>query len=285
MQSGATDIRLARYQWMGRPWCCPIHLIWNTTTMFGEIRNEHGERLDYTFHEGELEYTGNEDDSNQIVVIGHGVTGNKDRPFLVHLAESLAEAGISVLRFSFSGNGDSEGEFTDSTITKEVSDLGCVLDALDGYTVAYVGHSMGGAVGVLRASTDERIGFLVSLAGMVHTKAFAQREFGDVTPDAGFMWDEPDCPLSQAYMDDLAAIDSVVTRASHISVPWLLVHGSEDDVVPLQDSLDILKHANESAELVQLMNAAHVFSGDSLLYMTAEVVKWLDRHLNALEEL
>lgn len=285
MQSGATDIRLARYQWMGRPWGCPIYLIWNTTTMFGEIRNEHGERLDYTFHEGELEYTGNEGDSNQIVVIGHGVTGNKDRPFLVHLAESLAEVGISVLRFSFSGNGDSEGKFTDSTITKEVSDLGCVLDALDGYTVAYVGHSMGGAVGVLRAATDERIGFLVSLAGMVHTKAFAQREFGDVTPDAGFMWDEPDCPLSQAYMDDLAAIDSVVTRASDISVPWLLVHGSEDDVVPLQDSLDILKHANESAELVQLMNAAHVFSGDSLPHMTAEVVKWLDRHLNALEEL
>lgn len=252
--------------------------------MFGEIRNEHGERLDYSFHEGVLGYTSNENDSNQIVVIGHGVTGNKERPFIVHLAESLAEAGISVLRFSFSGNGDSEGEFTDSTITKEVADLGCVLDALDGYTVAYVGHSMGGAVGVLRAATDERIRFLVSLAGMVHTKAFAQREFGDVTPDEGFMWDEPACPLSQAYMDDLSAIDSVVRHASDVTVPWLLVHGAEDDVVPLQDSLDILRHANEGAELVQFMNADHVFSGESLLQMTAEVVKWLDRHLNELEE-
>ena len=252
--------------------------------MFGEIRNEHGERLDYSFHEGVLGYTSNENDSNQIVVIGHGVTGNKERPFIVHLAESLAEAGISVLRFSFSGNGDSEGEFTDSTITKEVADLGCVLDALDGYTVAYVGHSMGGAVGVLRAATDERIRFLVSLAGMVHTKAFAHREFGEVTPDEGFMWDEPACPLSQAYMDDLSAIDSVVRYASDVTVPWLLVHGAEDDVVPLQDSLDILRHANEGAELVQFMNADHVFSGESLLQMTAEVVKWLDRHLNELEE-
>ncbi len=252
--------------------------------MFGEIRNEHGERLDYSFHEGELEYTGNEAEGNQIVVIGHGVTGNKDRPFLVHLAESLAEAGISVLRFSFSGNGESEGKFTDSTITKEVADLGCVLDALEGYTVAYVGHSMGGAVGVLRAASDERIRFLVSLAGMVHTKAFAQREFGDVTPDEGFMWDEPDCPLSQAYMDDLGGIDSVVQHASEFTVPWLLVHGSEDDVVPLQDSLDILRHANEGAELVQLMNADHVFSGESVLRMAADVVKWLDRHLNELDE-
>lgn len=251
--------------------------------MFGEIRNEHGERLDYSFHEGDLGYTGKANDSNQIVVIGHGVTGNKDRPFLVHLAENLAEAGISVLRFSFSGNGESEGEFTDSTITKEVADLGSVLDMLDGYTVAYIGHSMGGAVGVLRAAADERIRFLVSLAGMVHTQAFAQREFGDVTPDEGFMWDEPDCPLSQAYMDDLAAIDSVVPHASDITVPWLLVHGFEDDVVPVQDSRDIMRHANEGVELVQLMNADHVFSDQSLLHMTADVVKWLDRHLNEVE--
>jgi len=35
---------------------------------------------------------------------------------------------------------------------------------LSGYTVCYVGHSMGGAVGVLRASRDQRIKFLVSLA-------------------------------------------------------------------------------------------------------------------------
>lgn len=251
--------------------------------MFGEIRNEHGERLDYSFHEGDLGYTNNENDSNQIVVIGHGVTGNKDRPFLVHLAENLAEAGLSVLRFSFSGNGESEGEFTDATITKEVADLGSVLDMLDGYTVAYIGHSMGGAVGVLRAAADERIRFLVSLAGMVHTQAFAQREFGDVTPDEGFMWDEPDCPLSKAYMDDLAAIDSVVQHVSDITVPWLLVHGLEDDVVPIQDSRDILRHANEGTELVQLMNADHVFSEQSLLHMTADVVKWLDRHLNELE--
>ena len=168
--------------------------------MFGEIRNEHGERLDYSFHEGK---------GDRIVVIGHGVTGNKDRPALVALAEGLAAVGISALRFSFSGNGGSEGEFTDSTITKEVADLGSVIDGLDGYNVCYVGHSMGGAVGVLRTATDERIQALVSLAGMVHTKAFAEREFGDATPDEGFMWDEPDCPLSQAYVDDMATIDSV----------------------------------------------------------------------------
>ena len=238
--------------------------------MFGEIRNGQGERLDYAFHEGE---------GNRIVVIGHGVTGNKDRPALIALAEGLAAAGISVLRFSFSGNGGSDGAFTDSTITKEIADLGNVIDALDGYNVCYVGHSMGGAVGVLRASADERIQLLVSLAGMVHTKAFAQREFGDVTPNEGFMWDEPDCPLSQAYMDEMAAIDSVAKSASKFAVPWLLVHGTEDDIVPIEDSHDILQYANEETELLELPGVDHVFSGDSTAIMVEKVVTWIDQNL------
>ena len=238
--------------------------------MFGEIRNEHGERLDYTFHKGE---------GDRIVVIGHGVTGNKDRPALVALAEGLAAAGISALRVSFSGNGESEGAFTDSTITKEVADLGSVIDALDGYNVSYVGHSMGGAVGVLRAATDERIQALVSLAGMVHTKAFAEREFSDATPDEGFMWDEPDCPLSQVYMDDMAMIDSVAKHASQFDVPWLLVHGTEDDIVPIEDSRDILQHANEQTDLLELPGVDHVFSDDGTAIMVEKVVAWINQKL------
>ena len=240
--------------------------------MFGEIKNRHGEQLDYTFHEGK-------EGSKNIVVLGHGVTGNKDRPFVVALGEGLAAAGFPVLRFSFSGNGASEGKFTDSTISKEVEDLGAVLDVLEGYTVCYVGHSMGGAVGVLRASTDSRIQLLVSLAGMVHTKAFAQREFGDVTPDEGFMWDEPDCPLSQAYMDDLTQINTVVDRSPQITVPWLLVHGDEDDVVPIEDSHDILAKADEGAKLITLEGANHVFSDESTPVMVEKVIAWIKTQL------
>ena len=236
--------------------------------MLGEIKNRQDEQLDYTFHEGER-------GSKNIVVLGHGVTGNKDRPFVVALGEGLAAAGVPALRFSFSGNGASEGNFTDSTISKEVEDLGAVLDVLEGYTICYVGHSMGGAVGVLRASEDKRIQLLVSLAGMVHTKAFTQREFGDVTPDKGFMWDEPDCPLSQAYMDDLARIDTVVDLSPQIVVPWLLVHGGEDDVVPIEDSHDILAKAHSQAQLVTIEGANHVFSDEFTPVMVEKVIAWI----------
>ena len=238
------------------------------TSFPDEISNDCGERIDVSLHAGE---PGRRD----LVVLGHGVTGNKDRPFLVALAQALADKGIAALRISFSGNGNSQGEFSASTITKEVADLGHVLDTLDGWNIAYVGHSMGGAVGVIRASQDPRIRLLVSLAGMVHTQDFAQRKFGESTPGQDCMWDKPDCPLSQAYMDDMASIATVVEHGSGITVPWFLVHGTEDTVVPLQDSLDILERARNTAELSELAGADHVFTDDATPRMVEKVSEWL----------
>ncbi|MBM3845506.1 MAG: alpha/beta fold hydrolase [Verrucomicrobia bacterium] len=237
--------------------------------MFGQIKNQQGESLDYAFHPGAS-------GSKDIVVIGHGVTGNKDRPWSIALADGLSKAGIPVLRFSFAGNGSSGGRFVDATISKEVEDLGSVFDVLQGWKIVYAGHSMGGAVGVCRAAKDSRIQRLISLAGMVHTKAFAQREFGQVEPDKGFMWDEPSCPLSSAYMKDLSELNTLAGFGGKIRVPWLLVHGTEDDVVPIQDSRDILAMADAKlARLVELPGCNHVFAEPHTAAMVSSVVGWL----------
>ena len=240
--------------------------------MNAEIRNAKGERLDYSFHDAP---GGN----SSVVVIGHGVTANKDRPFVEALAMGMATVGVSALRFSFAGNGASEGSFEECCITKEVGDLGAVLDALPGKQVIYVGHSMGGAVGVIRAARDERIRGLVSLAGMVHTAEFANREFGDVTPGAGSMWDKPECPLSQAFVDDMNEIGSVTEYAPHITVPWLLVHGGSDDVVPIDESREIHALANEPKELFEIPECDHVFDAfecpDALPAMVSKATSWV----------
>ena len=236
--------------------------------MFGKINNQQGERLDYSVHAGEAR-------SDFIVIIGHGVTGNKDRPFVTALAEGLEMAGIPTLRMSFAGNGDSGGKFADCTISKETDDLGSVIDMVGKRKICYVGHSMGGAVGVRRAASDSRIGALISLAGMVHTEEFARREFGEETPDAGCMWEEQSCPLSSTFMNDMVAIHSVVDLGAQISVPWLLVHGTEDDVVPIGDSRDIFAKATNSPEFFEIDGANHVFSDDALPVMVGKVAGWV----------
>ena len=238
--------------------------------MLGEIRNAHGERLDYAFHEGA-------EARREILVIGHGVTANKDREWAVALAESVAGAGTAALRFSFSGNGESEGDFRRSCPTKEVEDLGAVLDALDGWRIAYAGHSMGAAVGVLRASRDERVRVLVSLGGMVDTAGFARRKFGALTPGRDCMWDKPECPLSQEFLDDMERVGSVEELGAEVRVPWLLVHGTADTVVPPEESEGIARRAPSPPTVTLLEGADHVFSGAAARTMAVTVTTWLHR--------
>ncbi len=237
-----------------------------------EFRNRRGERLDTSFHPGTKK--------DRLVLLGHGVTGNKDRPLLVALAEGLAAKGWPCLRISFSGNGGSEGEFREATVTKECEDLRDLLDQLpDGLRLAYCGHSMGAAVGLLAADIDPRLEVMVNLAGMVRTEEFCEREFGEVTPDEGLMWDEPDCPLSQTYVDDMESIGDLFDEVAGLGRPLLLVHGTADDVVLSEDSDDAYETADEPKRIVRIEGEGHSFSDDSYPQVVEEVGRWLDEHL------
>lgn len=234
------------------------------------LTNTQGERLDFIFHAGDP-------DRSEIIVLGHGVTGNKDRPFLIEMAEGWAAQGLNVIRHSWSGNGDSEGDFSDSNISKEVSDLDAIVGSLTdaGFKVCYAGHSMGGAVGVRQAARDERIHWLVSLAGIVHTKAFAEEMFGDLAPGEGLMFDKEGLILPQAYMDDLRGIGSVIEDAAKVRVPWLLLHGDADDVVPIQDSRDALAQATTAdVQFVELPGVDHIFDPDAVPQVVEKVGAW-----------
>lgn len=236
-----------------------------------EIRNRSGEAIDYTFHPGSR--------ADVLVLLGHGVTGNKDRPLLVALAEGLAGLGWPCLRISFAGNGASEGRFEDSCISKDIRDLQAVLDMVPETTNAvYAGHSMGGAAGVLTAARDIRIRALVSLAGMTHTAAFVEREFGEVVPDQGFMWEDENFPLSRTFVDDLTLIGSTLPAVEAVTQPWLLIHGDADDLVPVQDGLDAFEAATCEKQWLEIAGAGHSFDESSYPQLVSTMDRWLTTH-------
>lgn len=241
--------------------------------MFSSLINSAQEILDFTFHPGSKD--------GRLVIIGHGVTGNKDRPLLIALAEALAARGWPCLRISFAGNGSSGGEFAAATITKEVADLQAVLDTVPSDTrIAYIGHSMGAAVGLLTAVRDEKIAALVSLAGMVFTEDFFQSEFGELTPDQDCMWEEKSCPLSQAFADDMRLHYHLLDAAAAVEVPWLLIHGTADDVVPLQDSQAALQAATVvHQKLLVLDDVGHSFDEATYPIIADEIDAWLMAYL------
>jgi pimeloyl-ACP methyl ester carboxylesterase len=91
------------------------------------------------------------------------------------------------------------------------------------------------------------------------------------------MWDDEDCPLSEAYVEDLNSIGDTLEAASQINQPWLLIHGTADDVVPLKDSRDAFDAANCRKELLEIPEAGHVFGEESYARIVKAVDAFLDR--------
>jgi len=94
------------------------------------------------------------------VIILHGFGGNKMGPhfIFVKLSRLLERIGIASVRFDFAGSGESDGEFSDMTISGELSDAENILqyiqtlDFVDTKNIAIVGFSMGGAIAAMLAA-------------------------------------------------------------------------------------------------------------------------------------
>uniref|UniRef100_A0A6N2LWR8 Serine aminopeptidase S33 domain-containing protein n=1 Tax=Salix viminalis TaxID=40686 RepID=A0A6N2LWR8_SALVM len=81
--------------------------------------NKHGEKLVGLLHD-----TG----SNDIVILCHGLCSTKEDDIMVNLAKALEKEGISVFRFDFAGNGESEGSFSFGNYRREADDLRAVIE-------------------------------------------------------------------------------------------------------------------------------------------------------------
>ncbi len=88
------------------------------------------------------------------------------------------------------------------------------------------------------------------------------------------MLDKPGCVWNRALDDDAERLGSLTAQAAAVRVPWLLVHGDADELVPLQDSLDARAAAGGQPDLVVLPGVDHRFT-DAIPAMTSDVVTWL----------
>src|ERR1700722_17738329 len=101
-------------------------------------------------------------DKYPAVLICHGLAGHKTGKYRIYVifAEMLAKVGIASLRIDFRGSGDSEGDFSDMTLTSEVSDALLSLDFLktvqdvDADRIGIFGRSIGGTVAFMTVHRD-----------------------------------------------------------------------------------------------------------------------------------
>jgi dienelactone hydrolase len=220
--------------------------------------------------------------SRPAVLVLHGFKGFKDWGMFPRLAERLALAGFTAITPNLSGSGvDDEGEFSlperfgHNTFSAELYDVRRIVDALmrdelgvpAPTTLGLVGHSRGGGIAVLHTATDPRIRALVTWAAISSVGRWPQiertawRAAGrkDVTNTRTGQI----LPLYPDVLNDIeqsaAALD-IEAAAARIRVPWLIIHGTEDDSVGFSEA-ESLKAASraETTQLLPVEGGGHTF--------------------------
>jgi len=217
-------------------------------------------------------------------IIGlHGLEGEKDRGKWPVFAGRFCEAGYAFFRFNFRGCGTgrekSEGQFEDTSLTGRIRDYEAALRvlgeqrAVNGQRMGVVGSSFGGMVAV--AAQNSKVRVMVTLAAPLTFfrggEPSPSREDGGITLPSG-RW------LKEGFVNDLRRHD--LLNAVTTAPPLLILHGSNDAVVPVADAYALYDAAADPKHLEILAGSNHAFTRDLDLGKVIDLsLGWFQRYL------
>lgn len=221
------------------------------------------------------------------ILLAHCFTCSKDIHTMTRLARGLSDAGYAVLRFDFTGLGDSGGQFSTTTVSHNIRDLTAAASALiaRGYgPCGLLGHSLGGAASLLataRLKTVRSIVVLGAPADPNHVRRLfidheeTIRREGDAVVSIG---GRP-FPIAQSFLDDLETHDATAQPAS-LGRPLLVIHAIEDEVVGIEQGERIFAAARQPKGFHPLLSSDHLVTERKAAEEVLEVVRsWFDRTL------
>lgn len=204
------------------------------------------------------------------VIICHGFGKTKSERKFVDLSRALAKKRMASLRFDFSGQGDSEGDFQKLSIEGQVKDLEAAYNTLcqnkkiDKARIAVLGHSLGALIAVLFQVKCKKAKTLILVSLALHQRGLVQKWY---TKEQIALWkkqgylDIPKGRVGLQYLKEAQSRDWSKI-ATQIIVPTLILHGRDDKDVSwryAKDLFTILSGKKKKLEIVPL--AEHQFEG------------------------
>lgn len=202
------------------------------------------------------------------VVLAHCFTCSKSYKIIRRLATGIESGGYAVLRFDFTGLGESEGEFTDASVTTYVGDLEAAARYMlqRGFgSCVMVGHSLGGAAVLLAAKNVAQVRAVATVAAPAtadHVRNLFSAEHVDEALNTGGV--EVNIagrtfPISAEFFRDLERHSSLDHIAS-LGRPVLVVHGTGDRIVAITESERIFAAAEQPRWFAAIPDADHLFT-------------------------
>jgi dipeptidyl aminopeptidase/acylaminoacyl peptidase len=249
------------------------------------------------------------------VVVCHGFKGFMEWGFFPYLGSLLADRGFVVIRFNLSGTGLLPGEdrvsdpgaFEADTHSRELAELLAVLEAT-GETIApgrvdhdrlgLFGHSRGGGNVVLAAAREwrDQVGALVTWASLAGFDRYTAEQKAAWRRDGRLP--VVNARTGQQLALGLGLLEDLETRGDELDVlaaartvraPWLIVHGEEDESVPVTEADRLAAASTGVHEVLRIPGASHTFGArhpfvgptPHLIQAMNATQLWFRRHLGA----
>ena len=220
-------------------------------------------------------------------LFAHCFTCSKDNPAAARIAMSLADQGIAVLRFDFTGLGTSKGNFSNTNFSSNLQDLLAAANYLEQQYAApslLIGHSLGGSAALAVAQDLPAVQAVVTIgapataAHIKHLFADSYRELQDkqsVLVELGGR----SFNIQRQFIDDLEKYNSVA-HVQALKKALLIFHSPVDDVVSIDEAARIYTAAKHPKSFVSLDHADHLLSNPEDSRYVAEVLSaWASRYL------
>jgi putative redox protein len=222
-------------------------------------------------------------------IFAHCFTCSKTYKAVRHISRALAAEGIAVLSFDFTGLGDSEGEFHETSFTSNVDDIVAAADFLatsQGAPTILIGHSLGGAavlVAALRIPSVAAVVTIAAPASLEHLGRILEPARAAIERDgsAEVLLGGRNVRIGQALINDLTT-EKVREAIADLKRALLVMHSPVDNVVGIDNASEIFRTARHPKSFVSLDRADHLLGDpDDSRYAAGVISNWAVKYVAA----
>lgn len=227
-------------------------------------------------------------------LFAHCFSCSKETRAASRISRALAQRGIAVLRFDFTGLGASAGDFSETNFSTNVADIVAAarfLAAEHGPVNLLVGHSLGGA-GVLAAAADipeaDAVATIGAPSDPAHIENFLGQAVDEIVQKGEAQVDLAGRPfvIQKQFLDDIQRYE-LTDKVREMRKALMVFHAPGDATVSINHAGYIFQAARHPKSFVSLDGADHMLTRrQDSEFVAGMLAAWLEPYLQAdVEEL
>ncbi len=227
------------------------------------------------------------DDVQGWAIFSHCFTCNKNYKAIAAISKALNRQGFGVLRFDFTGLGESGGRFEDTSFSTNLDDLRAAVNFVAGEFAApdfLIGHSLGGAASISVAPEFPSVRGVATLGTSADPRGLGRlfkrvREDMEREPERVFEVEVSGRPMpfKQQFLRDLERHD-LLARVAALGKPLFVLHSPDDRISPVDNAEEIFAAAAQPKSFLALPGASHLLTEREPAAYTGEMLALWMRH-------